>query len=316
MALQNPINAIADNPNNVFEKAKSAISNAVNNAVQSTAGQDALKVLEKPLSLLSYVAKPYRDYVAPGLSAILMEANSQYREQNKTLNFQQQLNKAFNLSKESVKGEPEWRRAVSPGRALVGLVGDWMPGVQGTDKLDWENPQEVNKYFTSGSAQFWSGLADVGFNLMDPVAAIGTRGYKLAKNALITRSLSTKAGDVGVLHAELQAAAKDPMLNSGAQQIFKIVENNPDDITRISKYGFVAASKVPARLATAISEAYKQGGRPLMADLISASMGHKESVDKFMQMGGSLQQHLLENSNKTTKINNCLLYTSDAADED
>jgi len=308
MGLQNPLNYIFDNQNNPFEQAKNAVGDAAQTALDSSFGKGVLRAAERPLNALMYLAKPYRDYVAPALTSALLELNSNYRAQNKDLSFTEQLKHGFDMSKQSVDGQAEWRRNISPGRALVGLIGDYTPGRQGVDKLNWENSKQVNDFFTSGSAQFFSGISDVGFNILDPVAAAAAKGTSYARKTLIERPLAVQKFtnkplvEPETLHLELQNAASNPGQNTAAEQIFSLVEKNPDDVTTISNYGFVRHSTDPARLATAISTAYKQGGRQQMADLVSAALGHKPSYDKVMAQSGELHAQLQVLNGTTDKV--------------
>jgi len=300
--IQNPLNYIADNPNNPFEKAKNAVGNVVEDVVGSGVGKKVLGSLDKPMEVLNYLATPYRDYAAPALTAALMETNSKYREQNKNASVTERFTKTFEDTKKGLTSETDWRRGISPGRALVGAIGDWVPGVQGTDKLDWSNAKEVDNYFTSGSTQFFSGVADAGFNTFDPAAGALNKGSRIVRRA-VTRDINKAAGPTReTLFNELKTAAVDPTVRSGANEFMKLVEKNPEDIVKISNYGFVANSTDPTRLATAISTAYKEGGREHLADFVGAALGHKESYNKIVASSSVLHAQLLENSNSTQKI--------------
>ena len=302
MSIQNPLNYITDNPDNPFEKAKSALGNAVGNAADTSIGEKVLGSLKGPMEVLNYLATPYRDYVAPALTAGLMEANSRYREQNKELSVTERFQKTLADSKKGLTGKDDWRRGISPGRALVGVIGDWTPGTQATDKIDWSNAREVDDFFTSGSAQFFSGIADAGFNILDPAAFVASKGTQIARRS-VTRDINKKMGPSReTLVSELKTAADAPDIRSGANTFMEFVEKDPTNITAISNYGFVATSSDPTRLATAISSAYTQGGRTHVADLVGAALGHKESYDKIMLGSKELHAQLLANSGSTQKI--------------
>ena len=309
MGLENPLNYIFDNPKNPLEKAKSAIGDAAQGALDSSFGKGVLSAAEKVLEPLNFIAKPYRDWAAPKLTSALLMANSQYRDKNKNLSFIEQFYKGQDLAREKVQGESEWRRSVSPGRALVGLVGNWTPGQQGVDKLDWENSKQVNDFFSSGSAQFFSGISDVGFNILDPVAAVAAKGTSYVRKGFIERPMTGKGAvftKPETLHLELQDAVTNPGQKTAAEEIFKLIEKNPEDVTTISNYGFVRHSTDPARLATAISTAYTLGGetagRQNVADVISAALGHKPSYDKIMAQSEELHQQLKSLNGTTDKV--------------
>lgn len=303
--VQNPISYFTDNPNNVFEQAKKEVGNVAGKAMASSVGQEVMGALEKPLGVLGKLAVPYREYVAPGLSATLLELNKNYREQNKDLSVAEQLRRGFDLSKASVPGQADWRRAISPGRALVGLIGSLDgAGIQGTDKIDWADAKQVNDFFTAGQAQFWSGLADLGFNLLDPVAAIGAKGTKLVKRSQFTREVGSKYGRVDNLVQEVDQVVANPDIKSGASEIFKLVAKNPDDLKTIQAYGFVAASADPQRLALTLSNGYKGAGYQGIADVIKASIGHKPTLDKLAVENESLHEQILANSGLTKTMRN------------
>jgi len=312
MDIQNPLNYIADNPNNPIEKAKNAIGDFASGAVESSIGQKVLGSLAGPMEVLNYIATPYRDYAAPALTAALMEANKKYTSERSDMSVFERMQETFNKAKETVPGDSEWRRSISPGRALVGVIGDWTPGVQGSDKINWDNAKEVNDYFTSGSAQFFSGVADAGFNFLDPAAAALNKGAGLTRRA-ITRDMNKALGPTREsLVTELKTAAADSNVKSGANEFMKLVEKDPTDIKTIANYGFVASSTDPTRLATAISSAYQTGGRTTVADLVGAALGHKESYDKIMLGSKDLHAQLLANSNSSQKIQKDLENLKDA----
>lgn len=298
--MANPIDEFMSNPNNPFEQAKKAAGDVLGNAVESDIGQKALGMAAGPLEGLAKLAAPYREGVAPALTAALLELNGNYRAQNKNLSVAEQLRKGFELAKAPVEGEEEWRRSVSPGRALVGLIGyvDGA-GIQGTDKINWSDSKQVNDYFSSGSAQFWSGFADLGFNLADPVAILGGKGAKLVKRSQFTREVGSKYGKVENLVQEVDAVVANPELDSAAAQIFKLVAKDPEDIKSIQAYGFVAASADPQRLALTLSNGFKGNGYQGIADVVKASLGHKPTLDKLAVDNGLLHEQIIANSGMT-----------------
>lgn len=298
--MENPLDNFIGNPNNPFEKAKRATGEFFGNAVETDTGQKALELASGPLEGLAKLATPYREYVAPALSSVLLELNGNYRAQNKNLSVAERLRKGFELGKAPVEGEDEWRRSVSPGRALVGLIGyiDGA-GVQGTDKINWDDSKQVNDYFSSGSAQFWSGFADLGFNLADPVGIIAGKGAKLAKRSQITREVGSKYGKIENLVQEVDDVVANPQANTAASAIFKLVEKDPDNLKAIQAYGFVAASADPQRLALTLSNGFKGGGYQGIADVVKASLGHKRTLDKLSVENELLHEQIMANSGMT-----------------
>lgn len=301
---QNPLDIIIDNPNNPFEQAKRFAGQAVADVMGSDTGQALVEKAAGPLTVLDRLAVPYREYVAPALTGALLTLNSNYRAQNKNLSVYDQLQLGFKLSKTTVPGEEPWRRAVSPGRALVGLIGNAnFMGTQGTDKLDWSDAKQVNDYFTSGSAQFWSGVADLGFNLLDPVAALAGKSVKMAKKATLTRPLGSRYGKVENLVADTNDAI-DPLSKSPVRPLIDLVEKNPDDLRVIANHNFVNHSGNVTSLALALSNGFKFGGREGVADVIKAAMGHKPTLDKLGETNVNLQQQILDNTGTTSVIRN------------
>jgi hypothetical protein len=301
--MANPIENFIDDPNNLFERTKDAVGDAFGGAMETDAGQKALELAAGPLEGIAKLAAPYREGVAPALSAVLLELNGNYRAQNRDLSIAEGLRKGFELAKTPVEGEEEWRRSVSPGRALVGLIGyiDGT-GIHGTDKINWDDSKQVNDYFSSGSAQFWSGFADLGFNLADPVAILGGKAAKLVKRSQITREVGSKYGKIENLVQEVDAVVANPQADTAAAQIFKLVEKDPDDIKSIQAYGFVAASADPQRLALTLSNGYKGNGYQGVADVIKASLGHKQTLDRLAIDNASLHEQILTNSGTTQAI--------------
>lgn len=296
---ENPLNSIADNPDNPFEKAKKVVGEKVGGFFGSETGQAALEKVSPAITALEYVAMPYREYAAPALTSVLLQLNSSYREQNKNLSFMDQMKRGIELSKETVAGENEYRRSVSPGRALVGLIGNVAPGTQGVDKIDWANSRQVNDFFNSGSAQFWSGFADLGFNILDPAAVAISKGAKVARKSQISRPVTSRLTNPVRLSAEVDEAVSNVNSNTGAAQIFKLVEKDPDNLAAIQAYGMVAGSANPAAFAVALSEAYKMGGRAVMGDVIKSSVGNIQSMERLKTQYQGVHALMLENSGKT-----------------
>jgi hypothetical protein len=304
--MANPFDAVqsmVDNPDNPFEQAKDYVGGKVESFFGSDTGQNFAEDITPALTTLSKLAIPYRDYVAPGLTSVLLQLNSNYREQNQELSFVEQMNEGFMLAKESVEGEEEWRRSVSPGRALVGLIGDWnFTGEQGTDKIDWADSKQVNDYFTSGSAQFWSGFADLGFNILDPVGLFGGKAFKTIKRSQFTREAGSKFGRTDALVSEIDEAVTNEASDTAAAQIFKLVEKDPENIAAIQAMPLAAGSSNPSRYAIMLSDAQKLGGRQAMGDVIKASIGHKPSLEKVKTQYEEVYELLLDNTGKTQQI--------------
>ena len=275
MSFSNPVTNFIDNPNNKFEQAKGQLGEKLTTAVQSETGMSALETAKPVLGTLEKLSRAYRNVVAPALSAGLLMANTEYRRQNPNESIHDLYFGARKDSMASVSNKPgeEWRRAISPGRALVADIGQLAGGFRnkkfGTEKIDWSNAKEVDAFFSSGSAQFFSGIADLGFNMLDPLL-VGAKAGKVA--AVKNLSRSTK-GAQGMARISADVADARAGKENSVTEIFKHVEENGDNLGLVvggSK--FIAGSANPDRLGQALIDANLVGGRALMADVIELAV--------------------------------------------
>jgi len=271
MSFSNPVTNFIDNPNNKFEQAKGLLGDKFMEAAQSERGMSALEKSKPVLSGLEYISRGYRNVVAPSLSAILLMGNTEYRRQNPDESIHDLYFGARKDAMASVSDNPaeEWRRAISPGRVLVANIGQLAGGFRnkkfGTEKIDWSNPKEVDAYFSSGSAQFFSGIADLGFNFLDPTVV----GSKLGKAALVNRLVVSNKGVAGMTRVADDLAGARAGKENGLTEVFKHVEENGDNLGLVvggSK--FISGSANPDRLGQALIDANLVGGRALMADVV------------------------------------------------
>lgn len=72
----------------------------------------------------------------------------------------------------------EMAQDVSFGQALVGAVGAVTPGEQAVDKLDYNNPEAVKKFFSEGAARTWSGVGDMGIQVFGDLTIVGGKAVK------------------------------------------------------------------------------------------------------------------------------------------
>jgi hypothetical protein len=262
--------------NSLFENLKANVegntADLIGNIAETSIGKKVFGVLEK-------AAEPYRDEVAPRLTAALMVANSNYRSQHKDKSivdlFQFAEKDAVASSQSYYDNDPSqaWRRKISPGRALVGLIGDVTPGTQATDKINWASASEVEEVFSQGSAQFWSGFGDLGFNMLDPLL-LGAKAAKVAKIQALSQPLTTASKGLNQkrLTVKIQdiddVAAGKP---SPIKPLFDLIKTG--DVLAVEGYGFVSQSSNPNKLAQALIDADKMGGTQLSAEIAKISIG-------------------------------------------
>jgi hypothetical protein len=285
MSFSNPVTNFIDNPDNKFEQAKGKIGEKLTSAIESEAGISTLEKAKPVLTGLEYISRPYRNVVAPALSAVLLMGNTEYRRQNQNENIHDLYFGARKDAMASVSDKPgeEWRRAISPGRALVATLGQLAGGFTnkkiGTEKIDWSNPKEVDAYFTSGSAQFYSGIADLGFNFLDPTLL----GAKVAKVGLVSRLSRSNKGAQGIVKISDDLADARAGKENSVTEIFKHVEENQDNLGLVvGGNRFISQSANPDRFGQALIDANLVGGRSLMADVIELAVNPSSRLkEKF-----------------------------------
>jgi hypothetical protein len=275
--------------NSIFENLKSNVeantADVITSIANTTIGKKTFSALEK-------AAEPYRDTVAPNLTAALMIANRNYQNQNKD----KSLTELFDYAKKDAVASSQsyydndpsqaWRRKISPGRALVALIGDIREGEQATDKINWADASSVESVFTSGSAQFYSGLGDIGFNLLDPLLLAG-KAAKVARLEALNRPLTpggmikskVNTGRMETIVDDLnKAAANKP---SPIRPLFDLIATG--DVLAVQSYGFVSKSTNPGKLAQALIDADKIGGRQLSAEVAKIAVGDTASFNALMR---------------------------------
>lgn len=273
----------------IFENIKSNVeqntADVITSIANTTVGKKTFEVLER-------AAEPYRDTVAPNLTAALMVANRNYQNQNKNKSltelFDYAKKDAVASSQEYYDNDPSqaWRRKISPGRALVALIGDVRSGEQATDKINWADVSSVESVFTSGSAQFFSGLGDIGFNMLDPLFAVAKAG-KVAKIEALNRPLTpggvvkakVNTGRMETLVDDInKAAANKP---SPIKPLFDLIDTG--DVLAVQSYGFVSRSSNPNKLAQALLDANQIGGRQLSAEVAKIAIGDTASFNALVR---------------------------------
>jgi hypothetical protein len=262
--------------NSLFENIKSNVEQNTADLISSIA---ETSVGKKTFRALEIAATPYRDWTAPKLSAAIMLANSNYRNQHKDKSldelFEYAQKDAIASSQEYYDNDPSqaWRRKISPGRALVGLIGDATPGTQATDKIDWSNANAVEEVFSQGSAQFWSGFGDFAFNTLDPLF-LGAKAAKVVKFQALSQPLTTASKGLNQKRLSVKIQDIDDVAagkSSPIKPLFDLIKTG--DVLAVEGYGFVSQSSNPNKLAQALIDADKMGGTQLSAEIAKISIG-------------------------------------------
>lgn len=284
---------------NWFEDQKRKVIGAGKDILEDVAGikigerEVGQKALEKTVRAAEIITTPYREKVAPNLTAALLWANPNYREQNAGLNDSDLFQKAKEDSKRSAaefyQEDPEtsWRRSISPGRALVSLVGAYVPGEQKTDKINWSDVNDIERAFDSGSAQFWSGFADAGFSVFTDPLFLASKGAKAVKVATLTRPVGKNAKGIGrILPVKtLEKLTKDvDDAVAGKQNGFRPYLDalkDAQDIQPLLRYSFIANSANPELAATAVLSAYKYGGDEAVGEVTKVMLGDINAFNRI-----------------------------------
>lgn len=257
--------------------------------------------------LETVLIKPYREDVAPRLAATMLVMNPEWRKQNAELVGDTSLLETFFL------GSPAYWKAIEdsrnlkigPGRALVYGLGSAWSGATGeqtaVEQIDWENQDTIQQYFNQGAAKFWSGLADFGFNSVDPAfltARAGGNLYKLGFNVKITPE--TQAAFVSSVYKGAEG------IGPGAP-FFKLVEDaaKTGDTGALERHKLLINNPRAAQYADYLVEAYKSGGNLKVADLMAFSAGDRAAFERITKQADDLSiklQVMEEKSNSLKAI--------------
>jgi hypothetical protein len=291
--------------------------------------------LDEGFAALEKIAKPYRQQVAPRISAALLASSETYRSANSELTgnvFRDVaslsplvpnsalFNKAIEDSRKPVNPEDSTEdyfapRVYSPGRSLVLGIADLVPGEQGAEKLDWENNREVDEYYRQGLPQFFSGFSDIGFNGLDPAFA-GLGLASKAKKLYVIRPV-TKKNSVQIA-GEIEAAKTPGFVNSVSPILDKVEEVanpatfNPGMLDYLGLFGNSADSAGTTR---AMVNAQIVGGRELSADVLKVAMdpGNTGALDAVKAQSKTIAAQIDHLIQKEQKINE---YTADLLNPD
>lgn len=276
-------------------------------------------------TILKPIAKPYRQQVAPRISAAFLASSPTYREANSdiigdywtdVLTYSPIYQKAIEDSRRTVdpNGDPEdiyAARVYSPGRSMILAISDLVPGEQATEKLDWENNKEVDDYFRQGLPQFFSGVADFGFNGLDPAfvtTGLATKGYKL----YIKRPITTK--NSAQISEELEAA-RNPNIQNSYSPVLDFIEEAASPATfnpsMLDNLGMINGGS-GANVTRVLVDAQIVGGRDLVVDVLKVAKdpGNLNALDEVTAKSETIAarlRHLSEKEEKITRYINSLL---------
>lgn len=292
----------------------------------------ALSPVDTVVTDLLKLAVPYRQEVAPRISAAFLVASPTWRENNQDVTgtytgdvfgpiglfgstATPAYEKALADSRKAVdpdtpSTDPFAARVFSPGRSLITGLSDIVPGEQAIEKLNWEDNKEIDNYFRQGLPQFFSGLADFGFNWLDPVylgPAAGVKGY----NKFVRRPVTNK--NVKTIVNELEIS-KDPNVRTSFSPMLDVIEevSRPETFNPGALYQFGAINGGSgANLVKVLVEAQIVGGRSLVSDVWQAAIDKTytkldEIKTKSTTIGAQLE-HLLEKESLIKNYVNDLL---------
>ena len=81
-------------------------------------------------------------------------------------------------------------QTTSYGQSLIGAYASVIPGEQAVDHLDWTNPEEVKKFYSTGANKFWSGFADFNIQVFGDLTIAAGKAAKIARaSEYVTNSL-------------------------------------------------------------------------------------------------------------------------------
>jgi hypothetical protein len=288
-------------------------------------------LIDEGFDFLRKLAYGYRQQTAPRITAALSVASPSYRERYPELSNEFSLlnvprygliNKDSALYKQALEDarkplNPEEStenyfaaRINSPGRALVLNIADLVPGEQGVEKINWEDGNEVQSYYDQFLPKVFSGIADFGFNGLDPafvVTGAGTKAYKL----LVKRPVTSK--NVNQITSELEAA-KNPNISNSWSSVLDAIEEAADPATfnpsALNNLGLFSNASAATTVKVAI-DAQLLGGRSLAADVLKVGTditgNSLDDITAKSQTIGAQLKHLKEKEEKLNQYVTSLL---------
>lgn len=245
------------------------------------------------------ILRPFREYVAPRISAAQLVVDPTYREANSDVagnilydffNGNSPLvQRAIEDSKKPVDDSNPYARVYSPMRSSLLLLSDALPGEQGVEKLDWENGEEVNNYFNQGLPRVVSGIGDFFYNFFDPIN-VGFKAGQIGKLAFITRPVTSQ--NRGQLMQEIEDAKNPEVRNSWSELLDEVERvSNPQEFnpSALEWHPMISGSS-GGNLGPVLVKAYINGGRALAADVLQVAIdgGATKKIDSIREVSKSL----------------------------
>lgn len=255
------------------------------------------------------VVEPYRTKVSPRLSATLLVLDPTWRKENADV-----VGDASIMDSFFAVDSPEWRKAkedatklhISPGRATILATGDVIgnfTGVQtGVQKVDWADGEEINTFFNQGAPRFWSGTADLGFNMLDPwMFGPGkvAKGVKYFTKAPLTAGNKTKVLDTLYKGAEGEGPAA-PFFETVAKASR---EDNPSLLEVDSR---LINNPKASQIAVDLVDAFRTGGNSRVADLMAVGFADESALTRVTQQIDELSVRMTKAQAKRDGINDYL----------
>jgi len=187
--------------------------------------------------------------------------------------------------------ESEIAQYVSPGQAIVRGLGRISPWEEAVDKVDFTDRKQVEDFFSSGAAKFWSGTADFAFTLgLDPFLVAG-KGITAARTGLLiqpiksAKDLSTQVGKIS------DAVVNQP--STWRPIIDDIMSGKMETEADILASGLFAYATKPVDLARALIAA-KQLGREAVGDVLKVAIGDVNALAKVRAQSEVARKALID----------------------
>ena len=250
------------------------------------------------------IAQPYRQEVAPRISAAFLVASPTWREANKDVTTSWMndfltggaaFEKALADSRKAVdptlsQDEFMAARVYSPGRSLTLLASDLVPGEQGTEKLNWEDGKEVDEYFRQGLPKIVSGGIDLGFTWLDPWILAG-KGAGALKKTYVTRPV-TENNVKDIINT--MEEAKDPAVRNSASPVLDLVEDAvaQENLSVLDRVSAINGGS-NGRLSPLLYNAQIIGGRDLASDVWQVATDiTKDKLDEVTKKSATIGAQL------------------------
>lgn len=300
------------NDNQEYNGFKQTLSTAASHWAKSTVAPIG-EVANMPgiKQTLETAMVPYRNYVAPAIGAGLLAVNPEYQRENANLSGMDLIAKAFQEGRTVADGgvdeygrqapTDKWRRKISPGQALIGDIGALIPGVQGSDKVDWRSQESINSFYGHGMPEFFSGASDLGFSFLDPTLALGKVSKAVRSSDLVTNTFERGIVKTDVVAAANRRAVASERIMQAADSLHEASLVGPDAVPTITNeytdwikrltagdvnYALSdpLLDKAPARstIAYALGESSDFKTTGLIA--AGAGLGNKDAIAKLKEM--------------------------------